>query len=471
VIFTQLEFFIFFAGVVGLLHLVAGNTGRKVLLLGASYYFYAYWDYRFLSLLIGSTLVDYVVGRGLGGAARPRTRQLLLSLSLAANLGALFFFKYFNFFVSSCNRALSFLHVDLSTMSLVLPVGISFYTFEKLSYVLDVYRGRLRPCRSLLDFAVLVAFFPRLVAGPIVRPAEFLPQLARTTRLSGENFVLGLRLLVLGLFKKVFIADRLALFVNPVFENYAVYDAPTLWLAVAAYSLQIYCDFAGYSDMAIGAARIMGYELPTNFQFPYLARNMQDFWRRWHISLSRWIRDYVYIPLGGSRGTMGRIALNTMVTMFLCGLWHGAAWTFVAWGLFHGAALVLHRGFTADERSDRARSQVRTALARVGGRPLTLLTIAVGWILFRSETFGQAASILYRMFTLAGGTPWLHPFVVGMLAAAVLFHLVVQWDIKALACVHLPAQAWYTPAALLSLLWLVLVFHAQEFHPFIYFQF
>jgi alginate O-acetyltransferase complex protein AlgI len=387
------------------------------------------------------------------------------------NLGALFFFKYFNFFVSSFNNALAPLHVDLSTMSIVLPVGISFYTFEKLSYVLDVYRGKLKPCRSLLDFAVLVAFFPRLVAGPIVRPADFLPQLQKATRLSSENFVLGLRLLILGLFKKVFLADRLALFVNPVFENYAVYDSATLWLAVAAYSIQIYCDFSGYSDMAIGAARVMGYELQTNFNFPYLARNMQDFWRRWHISLSSWIRDYVYVPLGGSRGTMRRTALNTLITMFLCGLWHGAAWTFVAWGLFHGAALVCHRGFTLDERSSRAPSQPRMVLSGTWGRLTTLLTIGIGWILFRSETFGQAWTILYRMCTLADGTTWFHPFVVSIIAATVLFHLIVQWDVKALACVHLPAQAWYTPAALFSLLWLVIVFHAQEFHPFIYFQF
>jgi alginate O-acetyltransferase complex protein AlgI len=470
-IFTQLEFFIFFAVVVGFLYLIANNTWRKVFLLLASYYFYAYWDYRFLSLLIGSTLVDYTVGRCFARAARPRTRKLLLSLSLTVNLGTLFFFKYFNFFVSSFNSALSPLHVDLSTISIVLPVGISFYTFEKLSYVFDVYRGKLKPCRNLLDFAVLVAFFPRLVAGPIVRPADFLPQLERASRLSGANFVLGLRLLILGLFKKVFIADRLALFVNPVFDNYGVYDSATLWLAVAAYSIQIYCDFAGYSDMAIGAARVMGYELQTNFNFPYLARNMQDFWRRWHISLSSWIRDYVYIPLGGSRGTMRRTALNTMVTMFLCGLWHGAAWTFAAWGLFHGAALVLHRGFIPNERGKQAPSHAPAAWFGVWGRLVTLLTIAIGWILFRSETFGQAGSILFRMFALAEGTTWLHPFVVCVIAATVVLHLIVQWDVKALACVHLPAQAWYTPAALFSLLWLVIVFHAREFHPFIYFQF
>jgi alginate O-acetyltransferase complex protein AlgI len=467
VIFTQIEFFIFFAAVVGLLYAVAGNFWRKVLLLAASYYFYAYWDYRFLTLLVGSTLVDYGMGRRLAGAASPRTRKLLLSLSLAANLGALFFFKYCNFFISSFNSVLSPLHVNLNTMSIVLPVGISFYTFEKLSYIVDVYRGQLKPCRSLLDFAVLVAFFPRLVAGPIVRPAAFLPQLERATRISSENFVLGLRLLILGLFKKLFIADRLALFVDPVFENYAVYDSVTLWLAAAAYSVQIYCDFAGYSDMAIGAARVMGYELQDNFHFPYLARNMQDFWRRWHISLSSWIRDYVYIPLGGSRGTMRRTALNTMITMFLCGLWHGAAWTFVAWGLFHGAALVFHRGFSPDER----RAKARAGPSAVWGRPVTLLTVGIGWILFRSETFTQAWGILYRMFTLAGGTTWLHPFVVSMIAATVLFHLIMERDVKTLGWIRLPAEAWYTPAALFSLLWLVLVFHAQEFQPFIYFQF
>jgi alginate O-acetyltransferase complex protein AlgI len=466
VLFTQIEFFVFFAAVVGCFHLASNNLYRKLFLLIASYYFYAYWDYRFVPLLVASTGVDYLVGRGLGRASQPFQRRLLLAVSLAANIGTLFVFKYFNFFVASLDRALSPLHVGLSTMNLVLPVGISFYTFEKLSYILDVWRGKLKPCESLLDFAVFVAFFPRLIAGPIIRASDFLPQLRAPSRLSADNSVIGLRLLILGLFKKVFLADRLAMFVDPVFESYTVYDSATIWLAVLAYAIQIYCDFSGYSDMAIGAARILGYELNGNFNFPYLAENMQDFWRRWHISLSSWIRDYVYIPLGGSRKGAPRTVINTMTAMFLCGLWHGAAWTFVAWGLFHGAALTLHRVFRSEVPSES-----HSPLSAAFNRLLTLLAICVGWVLFRSRTFTQAWGLTHRMFSPVGGIVWLHPFVLFVVFATLVYHVIVQSETKALDFVRLPEQSWYTPAALFSLVWLVIVFHAEKFRPFIYFQF
>ena len=469
--FTRIEFFIFFAAVVGFLYVIKNNKQRKLFLLAASYYFYAYWDYRFLSLLIISTLVDYIAGIGLNRYTNERVRKLLLFICVLTNLGILFFFKYFNFFVSSLNTALSPLNVNLGTLNIILPIGISFYTFQAMSYSIDIYRRKMEPVNNLLDFALYVAFFPQLVAGPIVRASDFLPQLKSKTKISRENFVIGFRIFVIGLLKKVFIADKLALFVDPVFANYSVYDTATIWLAILAYSIQIYCDFAGYSDMAIGAARIMGYELNINFNFPYLAKNMQDFWRRWHISLSSWIRDYVYIPLGGNRLGKRRTIINTIVTMFLCGLWHGAAWTFAVWGLFHGIALavgrIVHSEKSDIKNSNKINFQLKSSLERL----FTLFAMIVGWVLFRSQTFTQASSIIFKMLAPTGGVTWIQPFVLFIIAGTVLYHLIVYWDIKLLDFIRLPEEAWYTPAALFSMVWLIIVFHPMEFKPFIYFQF
>ena len=436
--FTRIEFFIFFATVLGLLYVIANNKHRKLLLLAASYYFYAFWDYRFLSLLLVITLVDYIVGARIYHNPDPSKRKLLLFASIFTNMGILFFFKYFNFFVSSFNSALAPLNFNLRTLSIILPVGISFYTFQALSYTIDIYRKKIEPVNNLLDFALFVAFFPQLVAGPIIRASDFLPQLRSKTHLSRENFVIGFRLFVIGLLKKVFIADKLSLFVDPVFENFSVYDSATIWLAILAYSIQIYCDFAGYSDMAIGSARMMGYKLDINFNFPYLARNIQDFWRRWHISLSSWIRDYVYIPLGGNRLGKRRTIINTVATMFICGLWHGAAWTFAVWGLFHGIALAAGRMFNQNKSASPSRNEVRSRLTGILGRLATLLAIIIGWVLFRSQTFTQAWRILYKMFVLSNGISWLHPFVLFVISITILYHLIVYWNIRVLDFIRLP---------------------------------
>lgn len=464
-IFSSLEFLIFFLLVLaGLAVLRNRHTGRKVLLLLASYYFYAYWDWRFLSLIWLSTVVDYIIGARLPKAATPAARRTLLGISLTVNLGLLGFFKYFNFFIDSFRPALETLGLYAGTLDIILPVGISFYTFQTLSYTIDIYRGNMEPHDSMLDFALFVGFFPQLVAGPIVRASHFLPQLKEYKSLAKANIYSGFQRFSYGLFKKVFIADRLAMFSDNVFANAGAYDCTTTWLAAIAYSLQIYFDFSGYSDMAIGAARIMGYDLGENFNFPYLSRSPREFWRRWHISLSTWVRDYIYIPMGGSWKGQARTYCNVILSMLLCGLWHGASWTFVAWGGLHGLALAGNRLFMRPK--DAPRASWHAAL----GWTSTTLFVALGWVLFRSDGFGSAALMLRQMFMPEPGLSWYFPFVPFVLVGVVGTHTLElkkwfrQWLLP-----ETPAS--YSPALLFSLLWLVVMFYPKGFNPFIYFQF
>ncbi len=299
-LFTQPEFIILAVVVSGRVFFTKSNGPRKVILVIASCYFYACWDWRFLSLIMVTTAVDYAVGRGLDREERPAARRLLLGASLAVNLGILGVFKYCNFFISSMECLLAPLGLNPGTLDIILPVGLSFYTFKTLTYTIDVYRRCIPSCRSIVDYALFVAFFPTLVAGPILRASHFLPQLTGLRTITGESLLAGSRLVIIGMFKKVFIADRLGLFVDPFFANAAAFDTPTAWLAVISYTLQIYFDFSGYTDMAIGISRILGYDVPVNFNFPYLSKSIGEFWQRWHISLSTWIRDYLYIPLAGT---------------------------------------------------------------------------------------------------------------------------------------------------------------------------
>ncbi|MEN8445884.1 MAG: MBOAT family O-acyltransferase, partial [Cyanobacteria bacterium J06555_13] len=358
-IFTELRFLLFFAVVFGIYWSLQRNGWRKAWILLCSYAFYGAWDWRFLSLIIGSTLVDYIVGLQLGKEeTAPGIRRRWLMLSLVVNLGALAFFKYANFFATSAVGFFGWLGVPVNsvTLNVVLPVGISFYTFQTLSYSLDIYARRLAPRKSLLDLATFVAFFPQLVAGPIVRASDFLPQLERSRTFSQINVRACLTLFLTGFFKKACVSDNLAPIVDRFFADPASFDALSAWIGVFSYTTQIYCDFSGYSDMAIACAGLLGYELCINFNFPYFASSVTDFWRRWHISLSTWLKDYLYIPLGGNRGGQLFTYRNLLITMVLGGLWHGAAWTFVVWGALHGGALVVHREwrrFAADRFSRR----------------------------------------------------------------------------------------------------------------------
>jgi len=427
-LFTQIEFFIFFSILIVFLMFIKSNGIRKRLLLLASYYFYAYWDWRFLSLILISTILDYIVGLGLVRTNRPNRRRLLLLTSIICNLGILGFFKYFNFFVQSMETILGSFGFHSGTLHIILPIGISFYTFQTLSYSIDVYRGRLDPCRNVFDFAFFVAFFPQLVAGPIVRASEFLPQLRSNAQLSWYGTFLGFRQFTIGLFKKVFIADHIALFVDYVFENAGAFDGVSTWLAVLAYGLQIYCDFSGYSDMAIGTARIIGYHLPTNFRSPYLATSMTDFWHRWHISLSTWLRDYLYIPLGGNRKGPMRTYVNIFITMLLGGLWHGASWTFVVWGGLHGATLVIEKWL-------QQRFRVKTASAAVWCLPgifgwfVTMLIVFTSWVFFRAASFQQAFLMLRQMYSFSGGIAWYYPFVLFTLSLVGIGHIFMAMNI------------------------------------------
>ena len=334
---------------------------RLLFVLLASYVFYAHWDYRFLPLIWGSSTADWWLGKKIDQTEDPRARKLWLLGTVAINLGVLGFFKYFNFGIDSARAALTALgaHPPDIALRVALPVGISFFTFESMSYVIDVYRKELRSHDSYVEYLSFVAFFPHLVAGPIVRPRDLLPQLAAPGRFVSREASEGLFLIAMGLGKKIIVGDYLALnLVDRVFDAPAMYSALETYAAIVGYALQIYCDFSGYTDIAIGSALLLGIRFPLNFDSPYKAHNIVDFWRRWHISLSTWLRDYLYIPLGGNRKGRRRTYVNLMLTMVLGGLWHGAAWTFVVWGFLHGAALAINKWF---QETSRNRASARAA--------------------------------------------------------------------------------------------------------------
>ncbi len=382
------------------------HRGRVYLLLAASFYFYASWN-KWLALIICvTTAMDYFVARGMEATTSTRYRRLLLLLSLVVNLGLLVYFKYANFFLRSVEDALNAAGAtaSLPVLKVILPIGISFYTFEAINYTVDVYRRRVKAEPSLANFMLFITFFPHLVAGPIVRARDFLPQIRRRKRADWVRLQVGVQFFLLGLFKKLAIADRMALYADPVFKEPDLYATHIVWLAVIAYTLQIYCDFSGYTDMALGAAHMLGYHLAKNFDLPYAARNVSEFWHRWHISLSTWLRDYLFIPLGGSRGSRRQTERNLMLTMTLGGLWHGANWTFVVWGILHGAALILHRRFREFVKPrPKLDATLQSPPAALGCVALTLIFVMCGWVFFRAETFTQAATMFHRMFVRQPG--------------------------------------------------------------------
>jgi len=387
-----------FLVLLGLYGCLRRSGARKILLLVASYLFYAQWDWRYLGLLVLSTGVDYLAGARMGGEDRPSRRRGWLLLSLVVNLGVLAAFKYGNFLAQSLAGLWAELGIAVPRLPGEIPVGISFYTFQTLSYTIDIYRRKTRPTKSLLDFALFVSFFPQLVAGPIVRSTEFLPQLERLRDLRLERVASGLQRFLLGLFKKVVIADNVALFVDNVFINPMDHGALTLWCAAWGFALQIYCDFSAYTDMALGTARAFGFRLPENFDAPYLSRSITEFWRRWHMSLSSWLRDYLYIPLGGSRLGVGKTYRNLMITMLLGGLWHGANWTFVLWGGLHGLFLAVER--LRGVRAEAEAASGWTPLAVLRGL-VTFQLVSLTWVVFRAPNFTELGLYLSRM-----GTAW-----------------------------------------------------------------
>ncbi len=396
--FHSFRFLVFFGVVFTIYWALPRHRARMVWLLIASCVFYMSWNPWLISLILFSAGLDYLAALALERVASDRLRRLMLILSITANLALLAFFKYANFFLDSTFATLSLLGFEphRPLLQLLLPLGISFYTFETISYVVDVYRGRIAAVRSPLDYALYIMFFPHLIAGPIVRPRDFLPQLRQHKHFSWDRFQVGLQFFLAGLFKKAILADHLAAVIDPVFAEPAAYAPGAVWLAVLGYAAQIYCDFSGYSDMAVGLAHTLGFKLPRNFNLPYLASNIAEFWQRWHISLSTWLRDYLYIPLGGSRNGGWATYRNLMITMLLGGLWHGANWTFVVWGLYHGLLLVVHRAL-------RLPRFLSASLMRPVAVTLTFASVCLGWVFFRAQTFGDAWMIVQRLAGLGHG--------------------------------------------------------------------
>jgi alginate O-acetyltransferase complex protein AlgI len=445
--------------------LVPGQRSRLVLLTLASYAFYGWWNYRFVPLMILSTSADFLAGREIHRASSRRARTAWLVGLLIFNLGLLGVFKYFDFFASTWNSVLGPLNLpELPLLHIILPIGISFYTFNSISYTIDIYRGRLTPSNSFVEFAAFVAMFPHLIAGPIVRYADMGGQF-RALRFTprGDETATGVWLFVLGLAKKVLVADVIAAqFVTPLFGSATSLHFVGAWLAVVAYTLQIYFDFSGYSDMAVGLALLLGLRFPQNFSSPYKAVNPSDFWRRWHMSLSFWLRDYLFIPLGGSLGSVFKTARNMVITMFLGGLWHGASWTFVVWGLYHGALLAGHaslkrRGWVPGSRT--------VAVAA------TFLCVMIGWVFFRAESLRTALHLLSAMAGLRGvegpsaaWAAWGSGYLAWLLGGLVaVFALPNTWQIR------YPRSV---PAAIaLAALFVVCMLRFTANSPFIYYQF
>jgi D-alanyl-lipoteichoic acid acyltransferase DltB (MBOAT superfamily) len=461
-----------FLPVVLLIYWRLGRRGQNVLLLLASYLFYGAFDWRFLGLLMLSTATDYTVGRVLEVTEDEGRRKLAFLASLAVNLGILGVFKYFDFFVTEASRFLDRvgLHANPPLLHVLLPVGISFYTFHGISYAFDVYRKQIRPTHDLLAFAVFVSFFPQLVAGPIGRAHLQLPQFERDrVRPNADEVRSALTLILVGLFKKIVIADAAAPYVNAAFTQPGSHGAVTLLLGMYGFAFQIYGDFSGYSDIARGSARLLGVDLPLNFDRPYLSRSITEFWRRWHISLSTWLRDYLYVPLGGNRGTAFTVYRNLILTMLIGGLWHGAAMTFVIWGGLHGVLLALERAFLSAEATDASRPYVlrRDLIQTV----LTFHVVCVGWVFFRAPSFSAALDYLKGIARLRPGSVDSNALaVIAFVAVAALLIDIVQRR----ANDEGPILTWSPVARGLligTLVVAIVAFSGGAPTPFIYFQF
>ena len=408
-IFSSLDFLIFLLIVIGYIKYFENKseTNKKTFLLLASYFFYGYWDWRFLSLILIITFISYYCSNLIYSTKDNKLKKIYLSISIVSSLSILGVFKYYNFFIDSINVIMPLEASPLSTLNIILPLGISFYTFHTISYTIDIYRKEIEPATPL-NYALAIVFFPQLVAGPIVRASEFIPQLKNKIIITRENILIGSSIFVIGFAKKSLLADNLAVFVDTVFENPDMFDAATLLAATIAYSLQIYFDFSGYSDMAMGVGKMLGFDFPQNFNYPYKSKNITEFWRRWHMTLSRWLRDYLYISLGGNRVGKIRIYSNLFITMTLGGLWHGASYNFIIWGILHGVALVIHKLFSTYFKPARNNPNIQimfddkkwhTYFSDGISILFTYLFICVTWILFRAQTFDDQLEVTMPYLT------------------------------------------------------------------------
>ncbi len=496
-LFIELRFFVFLAAVLAVKWTLRANAACKAFLLVCSYFFYACffvgdpvvfaqnaaaarWDrlpagWWFPLVLMGSTCMDYIVGLGIEGAASQVRRRAWVVLSLCTNLGTLCYFKYFNLFLTSAGQFLAWLGVPASahTLRILLPYGVSFYTFQSLSYTLEVYRRHIRAERKFLDLAFFISFFPQLVAGPIVRATAFLPQTKAPRRWADVDVRGALVLFMTGFAKKTVVAENVAPAVDAYFADPGRFNALSAWIAVLFYAVQIYCDFSGYTDMAIATARLLGYELTLNFDFPYFSRSVTEFWRRWHISLSTWLRDYLYISLGGNRGSRLFTWRNLMLTMLLGGLWHGASWVFAIWGGLHGLALIVNREWSAARRGGaRAPAGAVEAfgLREAAATLATFYFVCVCWIYFRAADLHKAGTVLRAFVRFRShGRQTLDPRFFLLFAGLALIHWLNYRRVFAAWWRRMPDlvfSAGYGVAAAL-----ILLFIPQRYTPFIYFQF
>ncbi len=455
----------------GLALLPRARASQNLMLLGASYFFYACWDWRFLGLLLLSTTVDWTLANLIAREPSRHVAQRWVACSVAVNLLFLGFFKYFNFFVDSADALLPRLGLEPLGVHLrvILPVGISFYTFQSISYIVDVYRGEVKPAKNPLDFALFVAFFPHMVAGPIMHSRDLLPQMQNARRVTRQHWREGLWLMLLGFFKKMVVADNLAPIADAVFSQPEAPSAGALIVALYAFAYQIYCDFSGYTDVARGVAKLLGFELMLNFDRPYLALNPSDFWRRWHVSLSTWLRDYLYVPLGGNRGGRLFTYRNLMLTMLLGGLWHGAAWNFVLWGAYQGLLLVVHRLLVLEWKLVTRDGP----LARFVSRVVMFHAVCYGWLLFRATSLEQIANFTRTLLTGLGGVLG----AAGPQAALLVLLCGLLWSVEAWvrnADDPRGSRMWRAglgPLACALLLLAVLVLTPPGTRSFIYFQF
>lgn len=476
-IFNSLNYFIFLI-IVLLVYYKINKRAQNIWLLIASYYFYSCWDWRFLSLIVLSTITDYMCGAIMGeSGSSPTKRKIALLISLTVNLGLLAVFKYFNFFIDSAATLLQMVGMqpNITTLQIILPVGISFYTFQTLSYTIDIYRGKLKPIHDPLDFALFVSFFPQLVAGPIERASSLLPQLAEKRRVTNEDIYEGVYLILMGLFRKIVLADSAAVYVNRAFSNPDIFTSSGLLIATLLFSIQIYCDFAGYTDIARGTARLLGIKLMVNFKQPYFSTNITEFWRRWHISLSTWLRDYLYIPLGGNRHGTFKTYRNLIYTMLLGGLWHGAAWGFVVWGALHGSYLAIHKYIGGTPENDSLNQPFYVGMSK---RIFIVLLVSLTWIPFRQPdgvlAWHYFASIIQwhgSLFDVANPGKVLEPGLVLFMSICALLIIDLPMYLKDKQTALFDWQWFPRGAAYAALILGVMLFGGKNEIAFIYFQF
>ena len=485
-LFNSIEFLLFLP-VVFLLYWFVFRKRRlqNLLVVIASYVFYGWWDWRFLLLIAFTSLCSFVSGLLLdnptptlpkGEGLRSRLRWMVSAANIVLNLAILGVFKYYNFFVENLDALCASLfdyHLDWVTMKVILPVGISFYTFQALSYSIDVYQKKIPATRDIVEFFAYISFFPQLVAGPIERATNLLPQFQRQRRFDYAKAVDGMTQMLWGFFKKIVVADNSAIIVNQHWNEYATLSSPVLFILALLFTFQIYCDFSGYSDIAIGTARLFGINLMRNFNVPYFSRNIPEFWRRWHISLFSWFRDYIYFPLGGSRCVRWKVFRNTLIVFFVSGLWHGANWTFIAWGLYHGLLICLYilLGVNTKAKDVVAQGRWLPSLKELGQMLLTFFLVVIGWVIFRSENLTQAYEFICRMFTAFTVKSHLHGMGYIFYGIALL---VIEWvrrekqhALDMTTC----SKTWMKWIFCLSFCILIYLLKADALSTFIYFQF